>query len=106
MRSKIIPSAATAGTVAANGRFVGALVYAKRDTKRNGSTVAPESIVGGSASSCTLCWEVERRHSYFGVCRCLLSRMCKGRVHCRLFDKALDELNRMYSATDNRTENR
>ena len=46
-----------------------ALVYAKRDTKRNG--MYPESIVGGSASSCTLAGRSEAAlafHSFVDAC--------------------------------------
>ncbi len=81
-----------------------ALVYAKRDTKRNGAT--PRVYCRRFAFQLYACWAVKsgtRVSEFIDAC-CPVCAKAEfiGRY---FFDKAIDELNRMYSLTDNRMEN-
>jgi hypothetical protein len=82
-----------------------ALVYAKRDTKRNRSTV-PRVYCRRIGFQLYACWEVRggtRVSEFIDACCPVCA---KAEFIGRVLDKALDELNRMYSLTDYRTENR
>lgn len=83
-----------------------ALVYAKRDTKRNGSTV-PRVYCRRVDFQLYACWAVRggTRVSEFVDACCPVCAKAEF-VAEHFFDKALDELNRLYSLIDNRTENR
>ena len=83
-----------------------ALVYAKRDTKRNRSTV-PRVYCRRVDFQLYACWAVKdgTRVSEFVDACCPVCAKAEF-VAEHFFDKALDELNRLYSLIDNRTENR
>jgi hypothetical protein len=59
-----------------------ALVYAKRDTKRNGSSV-PRVYCRRIDFQLYACWAVRGGTRVSGFVERMLSRMCQGRVRCR-----------------------
>ncbi len=79
-----------------------ALVYAKRDTKRNGSTV-PRVYCRRLHFQLYACWAVRggtRVSEFVDACCPVCAKADFIAQH--FFDKALDELNRMYSLEDTR----
>jgi hypothetical protein len=82
-----------------------ALAYAKRDTKRNRSTV-PGIYCRRVDFQLYACWAVEggtRISEFVDACCPVCAKADFITLH--FFDKALEELNQMYALIDNRTEN-
>jgi hypothetical protein len=83
-----------------------ALVYAKRDTERNRPAV-PRVYCRRVDFQLYACWAVKDGtgvSEFVDACCPVCAKADFIALH--FFDKALDELNRMYSLRDNRTENR
>ena len=96
------PECGDGGDGCCEGRLKIALAYARRDTRRGGSTV-PRIYCRLVDFQLYACWAVKggtRISEFLNACcpRCAKAEFIAG----HFFDKALDELNRMYSLEDTR----